>query len=258
MSNLKEPHFFRQRPLPRKSLIRKVCRAEEYLQTFDNHRAPYRCDASTSYLHDSDALPAIQAVSPDARFVICLRDPVERAWSHYLADHGYGIDTRSFRQALEDELSLRDPFDYDYWTYIEHSCYSRALEQYLTLAPGRVLVLLLEEGDDAQRLKVVADFLGLSPLRVGSADIPRNEYRPGRNALFRGVIGSRTVRGVARAAVPTTIRNAALQYLRGPAIRPELDSRDRKLLLSSLGPDIDRTEEVLGRRLPWGRRTQQA
>ena len=41
----------------------------------------------------------------DLRFVVILRDPVKRAWSHYLHQCRHGVETESFERALELEPS---------------------------------------------------------------------------------------------------------------------------------------------------------
>jgi hypothetical protein len=46
----------------------------------------------------------IQAVAPHARFVIVLRDPVERAFSHWWQRVSLGLEPLSFEDAVADEL----------------------------------------------------------------------------------------------------------------------------------------------------------
>jgi len=252
VSGVKEPHFFRRRPLPTGSSMRTINNQADYLASFSDASSMYRCDASTSYLHDPEALSAIQAQCPNPRFIICLRDPVERAWSHYIADSGEGLDKRSFGQAIREEVELSHSSGYKYWTYVEHSRYADALERYLTNAPGRVLVLILEELTDAGRLASVGSFLGLDGFRTDSDGLPRNEYRPARNAAFRYALGSSVIRRASRAVVPDNVRRVVRSGLRVARPRPSMSSQDRHALLSLLQADILRTEELLGRHLPWG------
>lgn len=53
--------------------------SEAYQALFDSpeaRAARYRADGSTVYLYSRDAVPAILAAVPDARFIVCLRNPV--------------------------------------------------------------------------------------------------------------------------------------------------------------------------------------
>src|SRR5690606_26522676 len=69
-------------------------------------RSPVRGEASTIYLYDPDAPAEIRALSPDARILVVLRDPAERAYSNYQFARRDGKEPlASFREALaaEDE-----------------------------------------------------------------------------------------------------------------------------------------------------------
>jgi hypothetical protein len=61
-------------------------------------------DASPSYLPTPAALYRMREVLPDARIIAVLRDPVSRAFSHYQHYKTRGVESRSFEQAIADEL----------------------------------------------------------------------------------------------------------------------------------------------------------
>ncbi|HEX7004886.1 MAG TPA: sulfotransferase domain-containing protein [Trueperaceae bacterium] len=66
-------------------------------------------DASPGYL-DHPHVPARTAHHlPDARFIVLLRDPVERAWSHYRHSLRLGAETLSFTEALSAEDERIEP-----------------------------------------------------------------------------------------------------------------------------------------------------
>ena len=68
-----------------------------YLSLFEGGEAfQYTGEASQSYLWHSEVSHRIKDRSPDAKIIIILRDPVERAFSHYLMDFLDGIPQRSF------------------------------------------------------------------------------------------------------------------------------------------------------------------
>lgn len=55
---------------------------EEYLALFEGgENAKYRLDASVWYLHSDVAVPRILTDCPQARFIVCLRNPVDMAFS---------------------------------------------------------------------------------------------------------------------------------------------------------------------------------
>ena len=77
MSPVKEPHYFSSFT---PGLFPAVKDEGEYLRLFrDAGDAPLRGEASASYLWDAETPRRHPSRSPDAKIVISLRDPVERA-----------------------------------------------------------------------------------------------------------------------------------------------------------------------------------
>ena len=60
-------------------------------------------EASPYYLFHPSVPARVAATLPQARFVALLRDPVERAYSHYLHTRAYGVEPLGFAEALAAE-----------------------------------------------------------------------------------------------------------------------------------------------------------
>ena len=98
---LKEPRYFASDLVD--PIVRNVVRTkEDYLALFvkaRNHKA--RGEASTSYFTHWQQVPErIKRTIPDARIIILLRDPVERAYSSYLMLVRQGYETLPFSEAV--------------------------------------------------------------------------------------------------------------------------------------------------------------
>ena len=79
----KETEFFSfyNKNLPRDYYINNL---NQYLQLFQNsHKYKIKLDVSTTYLSSPDALINIKKFCPNAKIIICLRNPVDRAYSRY-------------------------------------------------------------------------------------------------------------------------------------------------------------------------------
>jgi len=114
---------------------------------------------------------------PDARIIILLRDPVDRAYSHYHHEVRLGNEPLSFQEAVEAEPSRTageahrletDPFyesfNYQHFSYLERGVYSDQIDRWLKyFRPNQFLVLGSEElrEDPALGYKRVLKFLGL-------------------------------------------------------------------------------------------------
>ena len=111
MSPVKEPHFFAfegERPVycgpGDRELFnpRVVFRLEDYVRLFDGLRAQTAVgEASVQYLMRSDAAAArIRQHIPRAKLIAILRQPADRAYSHYIMLRSQGLERLSFTQAL--------------------------------------------------------------------------------------------------------------------------------------------------------------
>lgn len=77
-----------------------------YEETYFNAlpaRTRYLGEKSTSYIESPTAARRIREFYPDARIVMILRDPVQRAWSNYLFSVQHGLETLGFEAALAAE-----------------------------------------------------------------------------------------------------------------------------------------------------------
>lgn len=89
----KEPHFFY-------SPTRNGANEAEYLRIFKEswERYIYRCDASTSYLF-GEAYRKILCAVPSARFIVCVRNPIEILPSMYNEQKNAGFELAPSLQA---------------------------------------------------------------------------------------------------------------------------------------------------------------
>ena len=81
---IKEPHYFSQIAVPENHYIPPVRDKKEYLKLYENVNSTILGDASVYYLSDPETPTLIHNVSPNARIIISLRDPIERVYSHHL------------------------------------------------------------------------------------------------------------------------------------------------------------------------------
>lgn len=114
------------------------------------------------------AHPRLARYLPDCRFVITLRNPVNRAWSHYWNEVGKGRESLDFEEALaaEDERSQRSAYARDHLSYRTRGFYELSLEAFFGhIDPRRVLILTLEESHRSPKetLRKVYDFIGVDP-----------------------------------------------------------------------------------------------
>jgi hypothetical protein len=177
-------------------------------------------EASPSYLAVPSALRQLRTVLPDTRIVAVLRDPVARAFSHYQHEKTRGRESRSFAQAVNEELrenSLPPEFGIALRAdarpqlgYVARGYYALQLELLLDLFPQQH-VLVIDSADlfedTAGTCRRVFEFLELEPqeIRLGKvynrgyyqeriepivAERLRDHYRP-YDGLLAELLGRR-------------------------------------------------------------------
>jgi hypothetical protein len=163
-------------------------------------------EATPDYCYEHGTAEAIRALNPDARIVFLLRDPVERAISHYFHEVRMGRETLPIEDAIRLEAArmeaARDAGPAGIETLL-HACYAargryhEQVARYLSVFPkDQVLVVgarwLFER--PAECVARVADFLGLSPPDEGEPFRVRN-------------------RGTNRSDVPEEVRRRLADHL---------------------------------------------
>lgn len=208
------------------------------------------------YLVDLAVPGRIREVSPAAKIVILLRDPVERAYAHYLnvkevnIGTGYREPSRSFAEALRsyDKTSSEERRNL-VTDYLEQGEYSAGVQRYLeTFGSDKVLILLFDDlAKDTTGLFVrVAQHIGVNPDVFSKLDVSENRH-PYRIPKFAGI------RWGQRLGLPELLPHSlkvAMRPIFFKMKKPPLDDESRRQLQEFYEPDIARLEELLGRKLP--------
>ena len=253
---IKEPHYF----VTLKSTARKdyadrwVGNLETYQQLYQGASGfPAVGDLSPSYLWDPTTPGRIHAVCPDARIIILLSDPVDRAYSHYLMEWRDYKAPKSFWQALQDDYFATDKGLCITNLYVELGLYCDQVKRYIeTFGQDQVLVCLFNEFRDSRALfGKIARHIGISetPFDAMILDRAFNTFHAPRNmGLHRAL----------RKIFPQDARRLVREMINLPTVsnflytsrKPPLDKRSRRFLQDQYEGDIARLEELLGRKLP--------
>jgi hypothetical protein len=196
-----------------------------YRGNFPIRRGAAVGEASPSYVFHPLAPQRVAALVPDARLVVLLRNPVDRAYSHYQHQVALGREPLSFEDALaaederlqgEVERMLADPryFSDAWWnhTYRARGLYAEQLERWFAVFPREQLHVL------------TADELGAET-----------------DASYRRVLEHI---GVPSRSLPQYPRVFEREY---GAMQPET----RRRLAESFAEPNSRLYELLGRDLGW-------
>jgi hypothetical protein len=264
MSPIKEPKFFltdgpppaRGGPGDALTYREHVWRREDYEALFEAAPAGTLCGESTPlYLYDRAAMARIRSTLPDARLIVIVRDPVERAHSNWTHLWSAGLEPVGdfVRACAEEERRIAAGWA-SFWHYVGLGRYGEQLEHLFTLFPReQVLVLRYRKlvDEPARTLDQICGFLGVKQGVL--TDIPRQNV----TSHPEPTLGHRAVSLAQRAAsaVGTRVPGLTAATLTGPLERflqrharerQALGWEQRQELLPRFEADIKLLEQVLG------------
>ena len=123
-------------------------------------------DGSAMSIEDPRILETMNTQFPNARYIIMLRDPLERAFSAYSHLIRDARETRSFREAIDHELSGARSAYMPIWHNIKSSRYVEAVQHARDLLGDRLKVVAYRDyaSNNQQVMDEVARFIGLLPI----------------------------------------------------------------------------------------------
>lgn len=117
-----------------------------------------------------NALERAAAYNPALRMILILRDPVQRAWSHWRMEYARGVETHPFAWCIREgrqRLFQREPWGHDREvSYVERGFYAEQVSRLFALFPLEQTLILTAEAlraDPGGVLGRVRAFLGLPP-----------------------------------------------------------------------------------------------
>jgi hypothetical protein len=264
MSAVKEPKFFltdgppptQGGPGDAKTYREHVWQRADYEALFEPAVAgQLRGESTPFYLHNREAHRRIRAQIPDAKLIVVLRDPVERAHSNWTHLWSAGLDPVDdvVRACAEEERRVAAGWA-EFWQYTGLGRYGEQLRDLYQVFPReQVLVFryraLVE--DPVQALDKVCAFLCV-PAGV-LTELPRENVtaHPDHTRRHRAV--ARTLRSghAVTAALPGHAGSGLIDHLerilqRDAAPRRPLTWQQRRALLPRFEADIRLLESVTG------------
>jgi hypothetical protein len=266
LSPIKEPRYFAfpdTRPVfvgPHRTLP-VVWKIADYRRLFEARTTqPVAGEMSPLYLYHQCSPGAIHKLIPNAKLIAILRDPAERAYSHFCHNRRDGLEPLAdFAAALDAEEKRIAKGWYSKYHYRNHGYYARQLRRYLELFPREQMLILVYDdmvADCPGFLKRICSFLGVDENHSFDTS-ERDNVTVGipRTFILRRLLSSagpakRTIRGTVPLKMRSSLfhRFSKLLWAPKPEFRPEV----RAQLVSEFKPDILELEQIINRDLsPW-------
>lgn len=233
--------------------------------------------ASPQYMSDASTAKKIHEKMPDARLIALLRNPVDRAYSHYTMQVRRVLDDRSFDDAvaesIKDEslnnarntmpvLEEGNTYEDESGHYLVWGEYGRILDEYLKYFPKeQLLVVFMDEmiNDPPGIYKQVTEFIG-----VGDDYVPENVgevyHKGGSKQIipqgFRDFIKNNILFKMFWNLVPETTKQNVRYWYDQKNVQKSAKSEGPSeqsidMMIKHFEADIKRLEEIAGRKVPW-------
>ncbi len=252
MSPKKEPYYYRDHFSS--PIASRGGKRSDYERLFDGVTNEKTIgEASPGYFWDSASPDLIKADVPDAKIIILIRDPGERAFSAWNQNIRSGVEKRTFSKAVMDQIYHEQLVSPDNGLqYVYHGMYAVPLKKYIrTFSEIRILIFEEFIKEPVKSVRVILQFLGIDAHYVDTLDYSAHNTAEGRRYRkgARSIMHSRISH-----LVPKRYRKEmTTRFLMMTSGKPILQHEDRKKLVEFYGPTVTEVEELLGRSLPWKR-----
>jgi len=227
---------------------------QAYLALFEN-KDRYRVvgEVSPVYLQTVHAPGRIASTCPGVKLIAILRDPIERAHSHYWGRRRDGLEARaSFEEAVEVELERGLQQEVAFGCYLSCGLYYHFLRGYFGCFPeDRIQVLFHEDWvvDPQDTLRRILEFLQVD---AGPKLVPKRLAQTGEitNPVLRALwTGSVSARTRLRPYLPVSVRDAVNPIFFKRMKKPGLATGTRSRLLPYFRNDVLKLQELTGKDL---------
>ena len=138
---------------------------EKYFSGCENEKAVGEVDPDIMYF--PEAIPRIKEHIDNPKFIIILRNPIERAFSHYLMTYRRGIEKHAFEDAikLEEGRIKKGYFERMHFSYISRGFYYSQITTILEqIDRSQILYLTVEDlsNNTLDTIHRCCEFLGVS------------------------------------------------------------------------------------------------
>ncbi len=214
-------------------------------------------ESSPLYLYSPLAPLNIQRHLPQARLIVILRQPADRAYANYLHYRRAGIEPLpDFAQALAAEAGrMADGWGpWPFWHYQQVGFYTDQLARYYDcFSPEEIMVCLYDDlqANPVQLLQKMFAFVGVDERFVPNTAVRHNiGGQPQNQRLYQLMTRANPLKTIINVMLPSPIRRHIRDSIHGwNVVYPPLDPALRQQLNATYRADILRLQSLIGRDL---------
>jgi len=235
---------------------KSITSLEEYLSLFSDVTDEKAIgEASPFYLYNERAPERIKKYIPDAKLIAILRNPVERAFSHYLDESRRGNECLSnFAKAIaEEDFTKNNPYT-GKRHYVRFGFYYIQLKRYFDKFDRKQIKVYLYDDWKANNLMILKEifgFLNIDDSFVPDMSVKHNISRfPRIWLLHRFLQYPNPIKGALKPLLPQSAHSGLAKFLiKRNSIKSKIPLQARKQLLAIYRKDILKLQVLIERDL---------
>lgn len=281
LPDVKEPNFFAYKDAPLRAkgpksedvliklLLKKTVTCErDYHYLYKNAKANQLTgDCSPRYLYFENVAELIYRRCPDAKIIVILRNPVARAYSHYLMNRQRDLEPEdTFEKAIDQEVSRKQQgWGWD-WHYLSLGRYGEQLQRYYDRFPKENILVVMHDdfvSDQQAVIQKIYQFIGVEDTfcadtgrqfkvasTVGAADGFLGRLVFATESTWLGALAIKFIPKKAGLWVQDILRDFVSKSRGGRKI-PALSLETKLLCWQRLQDDVKQVEQLLARDLSY-------
>ncbi len=228
-------------------------------------------EATPTYFLLPFVIERIKKYNQDMKFIFCLRDPVERAYSGWNMRCSLNTENLSFKEALVENLKQREQFSFDredmarvwcddqrrnnkqddagFRTYIEGSLYAFNLKKYYQhFSPSQIKIIYFNDliKDLHGTLKEIYVFLGVDNTYKVENIEQKNTHKKSKVGFLEPIVGkNKPIAKYMARLLPKPFKKALINTMYVQGTKTTLSPEDRKFAYQLFKNDVLELEQML-------------
>jgi hypothetical protein len=191
----------------------------------------------------------IAKMLPEVKMLVILRDPVQRAFSHWWMNTTHGRETSPFRDAIRNCLQFSDEEIAKAkrcgWFYLQIGYYAEQLKRYFTAFPRERFHIIFDRQlreNAEETLMEIHRFIGVSPQPPPETPMRRHEALGPFGAKLKGMLRRVSMDGFIPPEMGSAVRRFFMAFGDHP---PTMDDEMREWLVAHYRPHNQALQELL-------------
>ena len=182
MASRKEVHFFDNDKLFSDSPVDYEVYHQYFADVIGDDQFKVIGEATPIYMYWKNSPQRIAQYNPKIKLIFILRNPIDRAYSHWMMNRRQGLESLSFTEAIRVESQRSNiPEICRFYSYVDRGYYSRQIKKIRKLFATEQMLFLKNEDlkfKHDETINRICDFLEVKRIKLHQSFIKSYKYQP--------------------------------------------------------------------------------